>query len=161
MPQSTQQLTHADRMVLRNMSNRMRYHRTRRHRMGAATIEMALVAPFVLFLIFCSIEFSRMMMVRQAMTNAAREGCRRAALVTTRHHDDAEDVIREQLAGVIANSSNSSIVRIVIDPPFITAPASGTRVSVNVEVDCEDVSWMPTFLFQGIEIRTFATMFRE
>ncbi len=122
---------------------------------------MALVAPFVFFLIFCSIEFSRMMMVRQAMTNAAREGCRLAALVTTRHHNDAEAVIREQLAGVIADSSNNQVVRIQCDPEFVTAAPSGTRISMNVEVDCEDISWMPTFLFQGIKIRTYATMFRE
>jgi Flp pilus assembly protein TadG len=124
---------------------------------------MALVAPFVFFLIFSSIEFSRMMMVRQAMTNAVREGCRKAALVSTQDDAAADAIVREKLQGVIADCQNEDIVRVSFEPQFDSNSflASGSPITADVEVDCEDISWLPPFLLQGIEIKTTCTMYRE
>jgi Flp pilus assembly protein TadG len=53
----------------------------RRHkRRAAAVVEMAVVLPILLTILFGIIEFGWMFMVYNNMTNAAREGCRVAAL---------------------------------------------------------------------------------
>jgi Flp pilus assembly protein TadG len=133
----------------------------RHRRLGAATVELALVAPFILFIIFGSVEFARMMMVKQALTNAAREGCRHATLATIRDHDSAEAVVRDLLAGTVGDGQNTSIVRITITPEFHNSPTSGTEILTCVEVDCADISWLPATLFAGAKVRGVASMNRE
>ncbi len=133
----------------------------KRSRFGAATVELALVAPFLLFVIFGSVEFGRMMMVKQALTNAAREGCRHATLATIRDHDSAEALVRELLQGKVADEQNASVVRVTVTPEFESSPASGTEVVVVVDVDCADISWLPGTLFAGATVRGVASMNRE
>ena len=130
-------------------------------RSGAATVEMAFVAPAVFLLIFGSIEFSRMMMIRQALTNAAREGCRSACLVTSQDDENSDQVVRDTLRGVIANHDDPEVLRVTIDPPFSVAPVSGTRITTVVEIDCADISWLPPFFFSGARIRGSSSMNRE
>ena len=130
-------------------------------RRGTATIEMALVAPVIFLMVFGAIEFARMMMVRQSLTNAAREGCRKACLITTQNSDDADSVIRGTLKGVILNSMNSETLVITMTPSFTEAPALGTEITAVVEVDCADVSWLPPFFTAGAKIRSSCTMTRE
>ena len=60
--------------------------RARSRRLGAATIEMAFIAPVIFAIVFGSVEFARVMMVRQSLTNAAREGCRHACLGENANH---------------------------------------------------------------------------
>ena len=52
----------------------------RKRRRGAAVIEFAVVAPLLFLLILVIFEFGRMVMAHQILTNAAREGARRAIL---------------------------------------------------------------------------------
>lgn len=49
-------------------------------RRGAVTVELALVLPIFTMLVFGIIEFGRGFMIMQLVTNAAREGCRRAII---------------------------------------------------------------------------------
>ena len=135
--------------------------RRRRSRLGAATIELALVAPFMFFVIFGAVEFGRMMMVKQALTNAAREGCRHATLVTIRDHDSAEAVVRDFLEGTVAEEQNANVVRVTVSPEFDNSLASGTEIVVVVDVDCADISWLPGTLFAGATVRGVAAMNRE
>ena len=52
----------------------------RSRRRAAAVVEMAVVTPLLLTMIFGIIEYGWVFMVRQTMTNAAREGARTAVL---------------------------------------------------------------------------------
>ena len=61
--------------------SRSHSHRGRRDgTRGAAVVEMALVLPLFLMLLFGIIEFGWIFMVSHALTGAAREGCRTATL---------------------------------------------------------------------------------
>src|SRR5688572_20915708 len=73
----------------------------RKKRRGASVVEFAVVAPVFFLLVFGMIEYGRLVMVQQVLTNATREGARRAVLdgATT---DDIEEVVEEYL-------TNSSI----------------------------------------------------
>ena len=111
-----------------------------RHRRGMATVELAIVAPVFLLFVFGMIEFSRMVMIKQAMTNAAREGCRIAVMANTRNSDDVDEAIHDYLEPVVPNID---AVRIAA-PEITSSIASGRELTVRVEVDFKDVSWVPT-----------------
>src|SRR5258707_9130468 len=51
-----------------------------RRRSGTAAVEFAVILPFIMVLFLGIIEFGRVLMVQQILTNAAREGCRNAVL---------------------------------------------------------------------------------
>lgn len=116
--------------------------RTRRRR-GAAAVEFAIVAPIMLLAVFGLIEFGRMIMVKQSVTNAAREGCREAALATTLSTSDVYTVVRNHLKAVVPNYSNSKELRVTCNPSSLSGIASGTPITVDVAVDFSDVSWLP------------------
>ncbi len=132
-----------------------------RRRAGAACVEMAFVAPFVFMLVFTSVEFARIMMVKQSLTDAARDGCRAASLVTTRHSSEAETAARNALKGTVANYDSPKVVRVNTTPAFTASPELGTSITVDLEVDCADVSWMPAMFFAGAKLGASATMVRE
>src|SRR5690606_32800631 len=54
------------------------YRLFRRNRRGASAVEFALVAPIFVLFVFGMVEYGRMVMVQQVLTNASREGARRA-----------------------------------------------------------------------------------
>ena len=55
----------------------------RGRRKGAAVVEFAIVAPVLFLLVFGMIEYGRMLMVQQTLTNASREGARKGILVNS------------------------------------------------------------------------------
>ena len=135
-----------------------------RQRRGATVVEFALVAPVMFLFIFGIFEFGRMMMVQQAVTNAAREGCRKASLVTTINSTDVDTVVRNVMESVIADASNTAKVRVNVTPTNMASLTSGTPVSVDVEVSYSDVSWPPGGLLDVVGnpvIRAEATQERE
>ncbi len=54
--------------------------RARYSRRAAAVVEMAVVTPLLLTMLFGIIEYGWVFTIKQSMTNAAREGCRLATL---------------------------------------------------------------------------------
>ncbi len=130
-------------------------------RTGATTIEMAMVAPFVFFLIFASVEFSRMMMIKQALTNAAREGARRASLVTAQNSDVADAVVRDMLGPTMQHADDPDILFVKFDYPNGSNAQSGDRITAQVSVNCSDVSWAAGPFFGQARISSMASMVRE
>ena len=57
--------------------------RSQRDEGGAAALEFALVLPILLVIVFAIITYSYMFSVRQALTQAAAEGARAAAVAST------------------------------------------------------------------------------
>jgi len=100
------------------MSGQHKGHRDR----GAAAVEMALVLPILLILIFGMIDFGRMLNYQMRVTNAARDGVRMAAM---------------GLPGDISarvNASGLKHLTIVADDPnpCTTSPDTDTPTSVTV-----------------------------
>jgi len=121
--------------------------RLRKHRQGTSTVEVAVTLPVFLLMIMLIFEVSRMMMVQQCLNYAAQEGCRKASLVTTLSNSQVETVVRNALLATIPDSNNPSTVDVAVTPTLSAAIGSGTPVSVNVQVQYSDVSWIPgTFL---------------
>jgi Flp pilus assembly protein TadG len=100
-------------------------------------VEFALVAPMLVLLIFGMFEFGRMMMVEQILTNAAREGARRAILEQSTA-TEVETIVSDYLTG-----SSVSGAAVTVDPGQLQHLGFGQPVSVSVSVPYDQVTWLP------------------
>jgi Flp pilus assembly protein TadG len=117
--------------------------RRRAARRGATAVEFAFVAPVFFLFVFGLMEIGRMLMLQQAMTNAAREGCRAAGLASCINASQVETAVRDHLEssdGTIA--WNTSKVRVTAPGRLANVP-SQTDLTVAVEVDYADATWLP------------------
>lgn len=101
-------------------------------RRGAAAVEFALVAPVFILFVFGLIEFGRMMMVQQILTNGAREAARRGALSTS-----TSTQVQQTIDTYMANNGLKGY-------SFTYTPATaGNPVEVLISVPYKKVTWMP------------------
>ena len=77
-------------------AKRTLWHRTCER--GAAVVEMAVVTPLLLTLLFGVIEFGNSVMFRQILTNAAREGARTSAIQSTANDSAIRTAVRDARA---------------------------------------------------------------
>jgi Flp pilus assembly protein TadG len=115
----------------------------RPRRRGAALLEFAVVVPVLILLVFGMLEFGRVMMVQQVLTNAAREGCRKATLPGS-SSSDVTTVVNKYLTSSGISGANAPSV----SPDPSTANA-GDAITVTVSVPFNNVSWLPVPLFLG------------
>ena len=130
----------------------------RKQRRGAAVVEFAVVAPVFLLLIFGMVEYGRMMMVQQVLTNASREGARRAVLDGT----TTTEVVNAVTDYLTSASITANDLDITVDPNPPNSAAFGEPVTVTVSVPFDQVSWLPSPMFLGgTEMSATTVMRRE
>lgn len=117
----------------------------KRNRRGATLVEFALCAPILFFVVFAIIEGGRLLMVQNALTSAAREGCRLAVLATTTDADRVQTAVSRHM-DIAAPSADCSIS---CTPENLGAIQSGTAVTVAVTLSYADISWIPLGLLLG------------
>lgn len=125
------------------------------YRRGAAVVEFAIVAPVLLLLVFGMIEYGRLVMVQQVITNATREGARRAVLdgATTA---GVTTIVNDFLA---ASRVSGAVVTVTPNPP--SSAAFGDPVTVSVQVPFSQVSWLPTPMFLSSTTLSATTVMRR
>ncbi|MEJ5340989.1 MAG: TadE/TadG family type IV pilus assembly protein [Thermogutta sp.] len=123
---------------------------------GVAVVEFAVVAPIFFLLVLGLIEFGRMVMVQQVITNASREGARRAII---------QGATTAEVISVVENYLASGGIRsatVTVTPDPIDSAGYGEPVTVTVTVPFRQVSWLPSPMFLGgVELRATTTMRRE
>ena len=127
----------------------------RRQRRAAAAVEFAIVAPVFFLLILGMIEYGRMVMVQQVITNASREGARQAVLdgATTA---EVTTVVNDYLT---SGSISGATVTVTPDPP--TNAEFGDPVTVSVSIPFSQVSWLPSPMYLGGKTLTATTVMRR
>lgn len=116
------------------------------NRPGTAAVEFAIVLPFVMVVFLGIIEFGRVMMVQQVITNAAREACR-SAVLPGGSISSSRDLVTTYLGNVnITLSSPTTQVTVSPDP---TTATQGTAITVSITVPYSSVSWLPTPIFMA------------
>jgi len=127
----------------------------RNHRRGAAAVEFAVVAPIFVLLVFGMIEYGRMVMVQQLLTNASREGARQAVL------DGATTAaVQATVTTYLSNSSVSgSTVTVSPNPP--STAANGDPVTVTVSIPFTSVSWLPSPMYLGAKTLSASAVMRR
>jgi Flp pilus assembly protein TadG len=89
------------------------------------------------------IEFGRMVMVQQILTNASREGARRAVLESATV-PEVEAVVADYLT-----DSSVSGATVTVAPGSLSGLGFGDPVTVTVAVPFDQVSWVPAPWFLG------------
>lgn len=131
------------------------YRLCRRNRRGAAVVEFAFVAPVFFLFVFGMIEYGRMVMVQQVLTNASREGARIGVLDGSTTSD-----VTSAVNTYLSNSSiTGSTVTVSPSPP--SSAGYGQPVTVTVSVPFDQVSWLPTPMFLGGKTLTSSTVMRR
>ena len=122
-------------------------------------MEFAIVAPVFFLMIFGMIEYGRLVMVQQILTNATREGARRAVLqdATT---SNVQTIVRNYLTNASINGSNPNL-QINVTPDPQTATPSDESITVSVSVPFRDVSWLPAPMFLNATTMNASSVMRR
>jgi Flp pilus assembly protein TadG len=119
-------------------------------------VEFAIIAPIFFLLVFGMIEFGRMVMVQQILTNASREGARKAVLDGV-SNVDVEDTVEDYLANASITGATISVATQAPTPPDIAE----SRI-VTVTIPFSQVSWLPAPIFlSGKTLSASTSMRRE
>jgi Flp pilus assembly protein TadG len=121
-------------------------------RQAAAAVEFALVLPFLVTLLLGMFEISRVLLVKETLSNAAQQACRTGA----RPGKASSDVTAE-VDTVMSNASLSqySVTILVNDVSADVSTASrGDKVSVKVGVPVSQVFWVSTLFISGSTVES-------
>jgi Flp pilus assembly protein TadG len=127
----------------------------RRKRRAAAAVEFAVVAPVFFLMVLGMIEYGRMVMVQQVITNASREGARKAVLDGTTISEVQTSVNSYLQAGSITGATVS------VSPDPAVKAAYNEPMTVTVSVPFSQVSWLPSPMFLGGQTLSAATVMRR
>ena len=136
-------------------------HRTEKARRSA--VEMAFIAPVFLSLTMGIIESSRLGMVAQMLTTAAREGCR-VAVLNYSDANAASQAVNDRISRVLSGSGISvgTVTPTCTGSTSWDRAPSGTPITVSLSVPFSQVSWLPTpFFLNGAQVSCSATMSSE
>jgi Flp pilus assembly protein TadG len=142
-------------------------------RRGAAAVELALMIPVLAMVVLGMFEFSRGMMAKATLCNAARKGCRTGILrqySSTDIYNDALNIMRDNgydsskfnpppPSGSATGTPIGSITITVTDPTGATlsdaldAPP-GSKVSVQVSIPVTSVTWATTVYLKGTVVES-------
>ena len=122
-------------------------------RRGAVTVEFALVAPLVFFIVFAAIEFARLNMLVNSMENACYEAARRGIIPgATVANVEAEANQILQAVGAV----NSTVT---VTPAVITNQTP--EITVAISIPLNDNAWVtPNFTKNAVVSRS-CTLTRE
>lgn len=129
---------------------------SKKNRVGAATVEFAAVAPLMIMLTMGMMEVGRMVMVKQLMVSASREGARLGSLPGVGQSEVIARV-NQELTSVGVDG-----VAVTVTPADLGAAPAGTPVTVSLSVPASQVSWINTPMFSMYtNIDASTTMRRE
>lgn len=128
---------------------RVSKHRdTRRNaRSGASAVELAMIMPVFVMMVMGQIETSRLGMVSQMMTTAAREGCR-VAVINGSTFSDVQTRVNSILNPLGITPTSFSVSCTGTNSTWDQAPM-GTPITVSLSIPYSQVSLLGTPLFLG------------
>ena len=118
-------------------------------------MEFAVVAPVFLLLAMGMIEYGRMVMVQQVITNASREGARLAVLDGSTGSDVEATVNNYLTSGSISGAS------VTVTPTNLNEMEFGDPVTVTVDIPFDQVSWLPSPMYLSGKTLSATTVMRR
>lgn len=109
--------------------------RTRTDDSGASAVEMAIIAPSLLLLIFFVVQVSLWFYGRSVALSAAREGVSRLRLAQTEEvfkasYPGVNDSVKRYASTIGSGALNNPRVNSVYGPDSVTVTVSGTTISL-------------------------------
>jgi Flp pilus assembly protein TadG len=125
-------------------------------RAAVATVEFAVLAPFLVFLSLGIYEVARGIMIRQVLNDAARKGCRTGVLAGKSNSDITSDV--NNILSDNGISSSNVKTKITISPSGVSdvsaAQAGVDRVAVKLSIPASSFYWISTYFLTKSEIES-------
>jgi Flp pilus assembly protein TadG len=103
------------------------------------------VAPIFVLFVFGMIEYGRMVMVQQVLTNASREGARLAVLDGATQTEVLDAVVDYCTASRVPLDTTN----VTLTPSDPATATFGEPVTVEIGVPFSDVSWLPSPMYLG------------
>lgn len=113
----------------------LKFHEFCKTERGQAIVEMALVLPLLIMLLFGIVEFGRVLNTYIVVTNLSREGARFAAV------GGSDTAVMDFIKSAAASSGfDVSLVQVQSDPPSINKRARGSTIQVKVSYPVDIVA---------------------
>jgi Flp pilus assembly protein TadG len=109
-------------------------------------------------LVFGMVEYGRMIMVQQVITNAAREGAR-VGVLDGSALSDVTTAVNNYLTASKIPTGLSNEITVTPNPP--SSQTTGNPVTVTVTIPFNKVSWLPTPLYLGSTTLTATSVMRR
>ena len=119
---------------------------------GASAVEMAIVLPLLVMLVFGIIDFGRMLNAQIEISQAAREGVRLAAL--TEGNPTYDTMISARVAAAAPNPGFQGGAASVVGSP-VTCPNAGSLATVTAGYHFTGILWRAG---AGVDLRQTAVM---
>lgn len=121
-------------------------------------MEFAIVAPVFVIFVFGMIEYGRMVMVQQILTNASREGARVAVLEGSSRDEVIDAVVDYCTTGRVAIEDDN----VTLTPNDPATAEYGDPVTVSITVPFRDVSWLPSPMYlNAVQLNAASVMRKE
>ena len=131
----------------------MKRHRTHTRR-GVAVVEMAVVAPLLIFLVLGTVEMGWMLMVRHTVSSAAREGARASTLPSA--------TLAEVQGKVDAAMSGSGLTGYAVTSNLASLAPTDEEVWVEVTIPYAQYALTGSIFGSGMfDVTTRVTLHRE
>jgi Flp pilus assembly protein TadG len=117
-----------------------------RARSGASVVEFALVGPLFFLIVLGLVEVGRAFMVQHLLTDAARHGCRFAAIIEGTTTQTIKDTVTTYLAGfgidaetvtVTINDGSGNVTEAQNVPAY-------SEMTVTASIPASSITWLPT-----------------
>ncbi|WP_051292914.1 TadE/TadG family type IV pilus assembly protein [Citrifermentans bremense] len=125
---------------------------------GQAMVELALLLPLLLLIVFGITEFGRAFYIKNALTNAAREGARRASVTST---DPTVDPALTTLRGHVKDACTFPVTPEAIAIESTSTPPQHGVSTITVTVPYDFVFMYPVTSTLNITLTGQASMFYE
>lgn len=123
------------------------------HYAGVSMVEMAIVAPVFLMILFAGIEFSRICIIRNAANNAAYQAARQVMVPGATVADAQAEA--DRLLGILGVKTFT----LSVTPDPITS--SSERVTVSISIPAKDNGWMVALFSKDLTLKAGSTLFTE
>lgn len=123
---------------------------------GQSLVELALILPIIVLLLFGTVEFGRVFYSYITVTSAVREGVRQAAVGKT------DDEIKERIRDAVTLAEIDTRLQIVSISPVESARTTGVPVTIEIRYNMPLVTpIIGDFLPNPVPLSATATMRRE
>jgi len=117
------------------------------HRRGSAAVELALLLPFLILILFGTIEVGRVLDVQGILTQAAASGGRQASLGTQTNAQVRQTVLNYLTSAGIPTTNATVTVSDLTQPGLDATQATQLdKLQVTVTLPAGDITWTNTTL---------------